>query len=103
MVRMTEPLRAEVVALTLFRCLPNGEGRNYTATTFPADPWRGCSRFVRMCQAVGWVRESTAGDDCYGVLDALDQDGSIVQDWSVPTAAAFRGIKKKLSLCVEGA
>lgn len=86
-------------ALSLFRCLPNGEGRAYTAVTFPADPWQGCERFIRMARKVGWLTKP--GEDGYGVLDVLDADANIVQDFGVRTAPAFQQIKQKLNLAVE--
>jgi hypothetical protein len=86
-------------ALTVFRVLPNGEGRSYTAVTFPKDPREGCEHFIRMARFVGWLRE--AGEDDYGVLDVLNIDADIVQDFGIPTAEAFQRIKRKLNLAVE--
>ena len=88
-------------ALSVFRMLPSGEGRAYTAVTFPQDPWRGCERFVRTCLALGWVRHAGWERDPYGVLDVLDEDGDIVQDYAIPSAKAFQRIKCKLDLRVE--
>ena len=86
-------------ALSLFRVLPDGDGRAYTAVTFPQDPHGGCEHFIRMARFVGWLRET--GDDDYGVLDVLDSEASIVQDFGIPTAEAFQRIKRKLNLAVE--
>lgn len=85
-------------ALALFRILPNGEGRKYTATTFPANPWAGCERFIRTCYAVGML----GGDPetSYAVLDVIDADHDIVQDFPIPNANAFQWIKKKLDIAV---
>lgn len=93
--------RAEIAAgahaLTIFRGLSNGDGRVYTATTFPKDPWAGCEHFIRMCRAVGWVTDEKDG---YGVLDVLNQDGDIVQEFMIPDALAFRQIKSRLHIAV---
>lgn len=86
-------------ALSIFRVLPGGEARAYTAVTFPKDPWQGCEHFLRMARLVGWLREPA--DDDYGVLDVLDDDASIVQDFGIPDARAFQAIKRKLNLAVE--
>lgn len=96
---VAEALHRSAHALSAFRALPNGEGRRYTATTFPADPWSGCERFVRMCRSVGWI----GGDpeSAYAVLDVLNEDGDIVQDFSIPDARAFQQIKQKLALAVD--
>jgi hypothetical protein len=95
------PLPLDAHALTIFRVLANGEGRNYTATTFPGDPYKGCERFVRMCFAVGWIKDESSVPEPYGVLDVLDKDWNIIFDYAIPTARAFQGIKRKLSLTVE--
>lgn len=94
-------LSPDAHALSAFRALPNGEGRSYTATWFPGGPWDGVSRFIRMCRAVGWIREGMPSAESYAVLDVLDEDGNIVQDFPIPDARAFQGIKKKLDLRVE--
>ncbi|CAB4896126.1 unannotated protein [freshwater metagenome] len=86
------------VALTLFRALPNGDTRGYTATTFPKDPWQGCEQMVRMAAALGYI--DSAGGDCYAVLDVLDCDGDIVQDYPIRSAAGFRFLKRKLGVVV---
>lgn len=88
-------------ALRPFRVLPNGEGRTYSATTFPKNPWRGCSRFIRMCEAVGWVGGGAV--EPYGVLDVLDINHDIVQDFAIPNARAFQQIKRRLDAAVEPA
>lgn len=87
------------VALTAFRALPDGGGRQYTATTFPQDPWQGCERMIRMAAAVGFVTESAPG--AYAVLDVLDVDGDIIQDYGIPDARAFRWLKRKLRWVVD--
>jgi hypothetical protein len=86
-------------ALTLFRILPSGEGRMYTIATFRRDPWRGCDRTIRMGLKVGWLADPSA--DGYGVLDVLDEDDNIVQDFTVTTSQAFRQLKRRLGLRVE--
>jgi hypothetical protein len=92
-------LVASAHALTVFRVLPDGEGREYTATTFPRDPWQGCERFIRTCRALGWITDRVE-DDAFAVLDVLDEDGDIVQDFGIPDGRAFQRIKRKLNLRV---
>jgi hypothetical protein len=94
---MAELLDPRAHALGAFRVLPNGDGRNYSATTFPADPWQGCERTIRTARAIGAIGEP---GDSYAVIDVLDVEGSIVQDFGVPTAKAFRWWKRKLNLTV---
>lgn len=94
----TDILSTKAHALRLFRVLPNGEARSYTATTFPRNPYQGCERFVRMCCAFGYL--AGADSDSYGVLDVLNVDGDIIGDYGVPTARAFAWIKKKLGMAV---
>lgn len=85
-------------ALTLFRALPNGDGREYTVTTFPRDPWQGCEHMIRTARAVGAL---TDAEDCYGMLDVLDENGDIVQDFGVRDSRSFQWLKRKLHLRVE--
>ncbi len=93
----------EAHALTLFRALRNGEGRAYTAVTFPRGPRQGCERTIRMARAVGWVTEwdETPPERAYGVLDVLNEAGDIIQDFPVTTARGFQQIKRRLDLRVE--
>jgi hypothetical protein len=88
-------LHPESHALTLFRVLPNGEGRAYTAVTFPRDPFAGCERTIRQARACGFI----ATDADYGVLDVLNEQGDIVADYAV-TARGFRWLKRRLGLVV---
>lgn len=96
---MTSKIHPEAHALTMFRALADGRGRQYTAVTFPHDPWQGCERTIRIAKAFGWVSEPTP--NAYGVLDVLNENGDIVQDFSVPTARAFQSLKRKLDLRVD--
>lgn len=91
---------AGAVALTAFRELPDGRGRQYTATTFPANPWQGCEHFVRTCAAIGFVKDCTP-EHAYAVLDAIDEDGEILATWDITSAQAFQFIYRKLHLRVE--
>ena len=84
--------------MSAFRVLPNGDGRSYTATTFPRDPYAGCERFIRTCRVLGYI---VPDGSHYAVLDVLDDTGDIVQDFLIRDADAFRYIKRKLGLRVE--
>lgn len=90
---------ANAHALSMFRVLPNGDGRRYSAVTFPQGPYAGCERMIRMARKLGWIGEEYA--DAYGVLDVLNDSGDIVADYPIPDARAFRALKKKLALVVE--
>lgn len=89
----------EAHALTLFRILPNGEGRSYSAVTFPRNPYQGCERMIRMARATGSL--TPPDKDGYAVMDVLDQNGDIIADYTVPDARSFAWLKKKLGLVVE--
>lgn len=95
----TQAVMREAHALTIFRGLATGDGRSYSAVTFPADPYQGCERFIRQARAVGWVGDTYLG--AYAVLDVLNEDGDIVQDFPITTSRAFQAIKKKLGLVVD--
>lgn len=98
-----KPVVSTAHALTVFRALSDTEGRQYTATTFPRDPYQGCERTIRMARAVGYLHDSItdAGGEVYAILDVLDSDGQIVQDFVIPHARAFRWFYRKLTLRVE--
>jgi len=85
-------------ALTLFRALPDGRGRQYTATTFPANPRRGCERFIR--RALSHVGRWPMNEP-YAVLDVLNAEGDVIADFPISDAASFRWVKQRLSLRVE--
>lgn len=87
------------VALTAFRELPDGRGRQYAEVEFTGNPWQGCEHFIRTCGAVGFLRESTP-EPAYALLDAIDEDGGILETYDIPHARAFRFIYRKLKLRV---
>lgn len=85
-------------ALTAFRALSDGRGRQYTATTFPRDPRAGCEQFIR--QALGHVGRWPM-EHPYAVLDVLNVEGDVVADFPIPNASSFRWVKQRLGLRVE--
>lgn len=93
------PPPAGAVALTAFRELPDGRARQYTEAWPTGDPWQGCERFIRMCGAVGFLRKS-APEHAYAMLDAISEDGDILETYDIPDARAFRFIYRKLHLRV---
>jgi hypothetical protein len=93
------PPPAEAVALTAFRELPDGRARQYTEAWDPGSPWQGCERFIRMCGAVGYVRDCTR-EHAYAVLDAIGENGDILATYDITSARAFRFIYRKLHLRV---
>jgi len=60
------------------------------------DPHAGCERFLHLARF--WL---TSNEDGYGVLDVLDENGDIVQDFMIADAAGFRQIKHRLHLKVN--
>jgi hypothetical protein len=98
-VRGFPPVPASAWALDLFRILGKDKPRQYTATTFPQNPYQGCERMIRMARAVGWI----GGDykDSYGLLEVLDAAGDILCDYPVPNAHAFAQLKQKLDIAVQ--
>lgn len=94
------PLHPAAVGFSAIRGLPGGGMRQYSAVEFTRG-WAGAEQFLRQLRAVGYVRPSTTATDGYAVLDVIDVDGDIVQDYDIPTAKAFQYIKRKLRLTVE--
>lgn len=96
------PLHPDAIGFTLLRVLPNGGCRNYTAVEFERG-WTGAEHFLRTLRAVGYVIDSKDAPDGWHVLDVLDVNGDIVQDYAIPPAPsrAMRFIVRKLGLRVE--
>lgn len=88
-------LHPDAAALTAVRIVGD-DLRTYTI----AEPTGGreqIDRVLRMARAFGFVRPA-AEDGSYAVLDVLGEDDNIVQDYAIPTAAAFRWWYRKLHL-----
>lgn len=92
----------DAVGLSAVRALPDGSMRQYSAVIFDRG-WAGVERFVRTLRAVGKVRPASTATDGYAVLDVLNAEGDIIGDYDIPTADAFRYVKRKLGLTVEPA
>lgn len=69
----------EAHALRPVRFMPDDQLREYTGTTFPNGPWKGCSMYARRCAAFGGVAAGEA--DATGVCDILDAEGDIIGDF----------------------
>ncbi|MGH3192232.1 MAG: hypothetical protein ACRDPY_34425 [Streptosporangiaceae bacterium] len=66
---------------------------------FPDNPWQGCEHFIRTCGALGFLLESGPAR-AYALLDAIGEDGEILETYDVPHAQAFKFIYRKLKLRV---
>lgn len=95
------PLHPDAVGFTLFRILPSGAGRAYSSVEF-VHGWRGANHMLRILAFCGYVKDSSNAPDGCHVLDVLNSEGDIIQDYAVPAAPshAFSYIKKKLGLAV---
>lgn len=91
-------LHPEAHTLTVFRCLPDGTGRQYTGSYLPSNPWQGCEHWIRTLRHLGFI--ATKPEDDYAVLDVLAENGDIVQDFPL-TKAGFKYTYRKLHLRVE--
>lgn len=95
-------LHPEATGFTLLRVLPNGGCRFYSAVEF--DHGReGAARFLHRLRGLGFVKNGNCAPAGWHVLDVLNADGDIVQDYAVPPhpSPAFRYIKRQLKLTVE--
>jgi hypothetical protein len=95
----SDRLNVHAHALRAFRVLPNGDSRQYTATTFRPRAFSGCEQVIRMAHAFGYL--AGEGERYYAVLDVLDKDGDIVQDFAIRDATAFRWFYRKLHWRIE--
>ncbi|MGH9152724.1 MAG: hypothetical protein ACRD03_10080, partial [Acidimicrobiales bacterium] len=80
-------LHANAAALSAFRILPDGQGRAYSISEAPSGRV-AIERSLRIASTLGYV--GAAGQESYAVLDVLDDQDDIVQDFAIPTARAFR-------------
>lgn len=84
--------------LSAFRTLKNGKSRQYTAVAFKRG-WHGLERTLRMYRKLGWITESRRTS--YAILDVLNRDGDIIQDFGIPDWSSWHQIKRRLGLRVE--
>lgn len=91
-------LHPAAVGFSAIRGLPGGRMRQYCEVQF-TNGWPGANRYHRMFAGTGSIIASSTAPS-YAVLDVIDADGEIVQDFDIPTAEAFRYVKRMLGLTV---
>ena len=88
-------------ALRLCRTLESKNAfRLYDPVTFPNDPRGGCLLYLRRCQAFGYLVEDSPVEDSPFMVDVLDENDDIVQDYSL-TREGFNWLKRALDTRVE--
>ncbi|MEU4576062.1 hypothetical protein [Nonomuraea sp. NPDC023979] len=95
-------LHEEAAAYSAFRAVTPHKGRQYTISEPVSGGRETMNRLFRQAAAVGYVHPANcdAGSGCYAVLDVLDGDDEPVQEYCIPTAAAFAWWYRKLGLRV---
>jgi hypothetical protein len=83
---------------TVFRSLPDGRGRQYSAAQFTQGT-AGAEWFLRQLRACGLVRMPSSAPS-YALLDAIDADGEVLETFDLPTRQAFAFAYRKLGLRV---
>lgn len=84
-------LHPDAVALRPVKAFKTVEGfRFYEATTFPQWLWGGCETYLRRCKAMGFLKD----DDCLIILDVLDENGDVIQDFPL-TSAGLRYLRRE--------
>ena len=92
---LNPPLDKKAFALRPVRMLINkNDFRYYEATTFPANPFNGCSMYLRRC--FGDLKE----DDSNLSIDVLDENGDIIQEYPI-TRKGFNYLRMVLKFKVE--
>lgn len=89
-------LNKNAIALRPVRIVGD-EFRFYEAVTFPENPWQGCELYLRRCGAFGHL---VSTNDAYAVVDVLDVNSDIVQDFGV-TRGGFNYLREKLKFRVS--
>lgn len=94
-------LHRDAVAVTAFRGLPDGTGRSYTVSEAASgNKWLMINHLLRMARACGYVKPTCGDCTCYAVLDILDANEDVVQDFCIPNNRAFGWWYRKLHLRV---
>jgi hypothetical protein len=91
-------VHADAVALTAMRPV-DGVARFYSIAEADSGR-RAIVALFRQAQACGFIKPSST-EPSYAVLDVLDANDDIVQDWNIPTATAWRWWYRKLHLRVD--
>lgn len=98
--RTTNPYKPhpDASALTAARVIDNGVRlRTYTVVE-PDTGWQAIEHVMRTAWFVGYISEADGSE--YAVLSVLDDDNTELQEFGVPSAAAFRWWYRRLSLRV---
>lgn len=96
---LVAPLHPDAIGFGAMRGLKNGVARNYTPVEFTRG-WADADRFLCTLMACGLVEDSSANPS-YAVLDVINADGDIIQDYNLPTKQAFKYVYRMLKLRVE--
>lgn len=92
---MHEKLHPNAYAIRPTRLISADELRYYDATFFPNDPWGGIEITLRRM----WICESDGHDDSL-LLDVLNRDGDIIQDYPM-SKRGFEYLREKLKFKVD--
>lgn len=95
-------LPPDAVAVSAFRALRDGTGRQYTVTE-DLSKGQAIRASLHRAKGIGFVKATGHDDgpcDCYAVLDILDANDDIVQDFCIPTRRAFEWWYRHLDLRV---
>ncbi len=91
---LNPPLDKNAFALRPVRMLvKTNEFVHYEALTFPADPFNGCSLYLRRC--LGNLKD----DGSNLSIDVLDKSGDIIQDYPI-TRNGFEYLRRVLKFHV---
>jgi hypothetical protein len=92
---LNPPLDKNAFALRPVRMLTKrNEFRYYEATTFPANPFNGCSMCLRRCF------DDLKEDDSNLLIDVLDENGDTIQEYPI-TRKGFNYLRRVLKFKIE--
>lgn len=94
-------LHPDAQALSAFRVLPDGRGRNYTVVEAPSGR-RAVAFWIRRARALGFIKPP-GHEPSYAMLDVWsDPDtGAVVQDFCIPHARAWHWWYRSIDLRVD--
>lgn len=95
-------LHPDAVAVSAFRALPNGVGRQYTISEAQSKG-QAIRASLHRASGIGFVKATGHEGGpcgCYAVLDILNADDEPVQEFCIPTARAFHWWYRHLHLRV---
>ncbi|HEY9412775.1 MAG TPA: hypothetical protein VIP77_24595 [Jiangellaceae bacterium] len=94
-------LHTDAYAVTIVQTLPGGRGRRYSTAVGDGDPRGLIEAALDEARQRGGVIDAVDGGNPYAVLDVLDGNGEVVQDFGIPDREALEWWVRLLGVTIE--